>query len=97
MTRYYCPGCHRYVITETYIRGLNSDEVCPHCENAYISDFLTPKQYKLESDDMSELKCNECGKSNYTKQGFNINKTGKHQRYLCKDCGHVFTEGVSND
>lgn len=46
---------------------------------------------------ISKLKCNECEKSNYIKSGFNINKSGKHQRYLCKECGHVFTEEGDSD
>lgn len=38
------------------------------------------------------IKCNECGKSNTIRYGLTFNKSGPHQRYLCKDCGHVFTE-----
>jgi DNA polymerase elongation subunit (family B)/predicted RNA-binding Zn-ribbon protein involved in translation (DUF1610 family) len=35
----------------------------------------------------SEGKCPVCGSSNLIKRGYGYTKTGKYQRYQCKDCG----------
>ena len=47
MTGYYCPNCHRYVIAKTYRESLKTDEVCPHCKNVYISDFITKEEHEM--------------------------------------------------
>ena len=37
------------------------------------------------------MKCDKCGSKKNVKSGLNITRSGTHQRYKCKTCGHVFT------
>jgi len=43
-----------------------------------------------EKKNENEIKCPSCGKTNISKLGIFIQKSGKKQRYRCKDCGRTF-------
>lgn len=42
-----------------------------------------------------DISCNVCESHNTQKYGIRYAKTKKYQKYLCKDCGHVFSNGKS--
>lgn len=42
-----------------------------------------------------EQTCNACGSADTQKYGIRYAKTKKYQKFLCKECGHVFTNGKS--
>jgi len=36
--------------------------------------------------------CPKCGNTNIVKSGYAIISGGKKQRFVCKSCGHVFSD-----
>lgn len=51
--------------------------------------FKGSTDLRVFSQDFS--KCPRCESSNVTLRGFNFSKTGKRQRFMCKDCGSWFS------
>ena len=48
--------------------------------------------FEIPSDQPIPIYCTRCGSTNLRKAGEQILSLKIEQRYLCKDCGHVFWE-----
>ena len=49
----------------------------------------------LFTDTSCDISCNACGSIHTHKHGIRYAKTKKYQKFLCKNCGHIFTNGRS--
>jgi transposase-like protein len=43
------------------------------------------------------MNCPECGSNHVVKSGIQTQKHKRKQRYLCKNCGHVFLGEILNE
>jgi len=44
-----------------------------------------------------KMNCPKCGSSDIRKAGIQYRAKGKCQRYLCKNCGHIFLGEMLNE